>query len=145
MRGNAYTAALLDAIDRHGLRERVKFMGHQSPTEVMRALDVLVHPTGQESFGRIAVEAMAAGLPVVGANQGGVAEIVRDGETGFAITPGDCAAMARAMETLVRDANLRQTLGQRGRQIAEKEYSLTRSAAKIADCYSTAMQRPLGS
>ena len=93
---------------------RIKFLGVlPNPTDIMRSLDVLVHPCDIEPFGRIAIEAMAAGTPVVGPNVGGISETVVDGETGILVAPGALDAFANATEQLIRDPSLRAKNGQR--------------------------------
>ena len=74
---------------------------------------MLVHPADNESFGRVVVEAMAAGLPVVGVRGGGVGEIVSNGETGLLSTPDDPSALAENIDRLIADADLRARLGTR--------------------------------
>ena len=73
-----------------GSSDRFRFCGHVAdPARIMSEIDILVHPADNESFGRVAVEAMAAGLPVIGVRGGGIAEIVVDGETGLLAAPND--------------------------------------------------------
>ena len=72
-----------------------------------------MHPCDIEPFGRIAIEAMAAGTPVVGPNVGGISETVVDGETGILVAPGALDAFANATEQLIRDPSLRAKNGQR--------------------------------
>lgn len=98
--------------------------------------DIAVVPsTAPESFGLVAVEAMAAGLPVVASAQGGLVEIVRDGETGLLAPPGDAEALARALARLGRDAMLRERLGAAGSRYARDEFSLERHCEKFLSEY----------
>lgn len=114
------------------------------PARIMDEVDLLVHPADHESFGRVIVEAMAAGLPVIGVGAGGVAEIVRDGVTGVLVPPDDPVAMARAIEALARDPRRRAALGAAGRARAIDTYSLEACAAGVVRVYEAAMARPLG-
>jgi glycosyltransferase involved in cell wall biosynthesis len=124
---------------------RVAFPGFATnPVTIMRDIDVLVHPADQESFGRVVVEAMAAGVPVVGVRGGGVGDIVVDGETGLLAPPDDASALAACVSRLVEDAALRARLGDAGRRRAHDRYSLAACADKIAAVYERASQRPLG-
>jgi glycosyltransferase involved in cell wall biosynthesis len=111
---------------------------------IMSQIDVLVHPADNESFGRVVVEAMAAGLPVVGTRGGGVAEIVRHGQTGLLARPDDPADLATCIERLVRDAGERRALGRAGRERAISTYSLAACTAGILRVYEQAMRAPLG-
>lgn len=123
--GDPYLRDLRDLASRTGVEDRLDWVGHVGdPVEVMADLDVLVHPATAESFGRIAVEAMAAGRPVVGVDSGGLAEIVRTGETGYLAPPDDPAELARRAEDLVRDERLRISLGAAGRAAARADFSL---------------------
>jgi glycosyltransferase involved in cell wall biosynthesis len=67
---------------------------------------------------------MAAELPVVASAVGGVPELVRDGETGMLVTPGDPAALAAALAHLVADAGVRARLGRAGRERVQREFGL---------------------
>jgi glycosyltransferase involved in cell wall biosynthesis len=114
------------------------------PVEVMDQIDVLVHPADGESFGRIVVEGMAAGIPVVGVAGGGVGEIIVDGRSGLLSPVDDAAGLAANIEKVVRDPALRAALGQSGREHAQRCYSLEACAARMLEVYQKAMARPVG-
>ncbi len=142
--GNAYADALHAQIDRLGLRNRFAFPGFMSnPADIMSQIDILVHQADDESFGRVIVEAMAAGIPVVGVRGGGVGEIVIHNETGLLGPPNDATALAKGIDILARDADLRHRMGIAGRERAETTYSLESCAAGILKVYQAAMSRPL--
>lgn len=127
-----------------GLADRFVFEGHVADPELrLGGLDVLVQASEQESFGRVVVEAMAAGLPVVATRGGGSAEIVVDGVTGLLVPPDDPLAMARALERLAADPALRLALGAAGRERARSVYSLEACVAGVLRSYEAAMRRPL--
>jgi glycosyltransferase involved in cell wall biosynthesis len=143
--GDPYVDALHAQIARLGLGGRVEFPGFvDDPARIMSELDVLVHPADGESFGRIVVEAMAAGLPVVGVRGGGVAEIIADGRTGLVSRPDDAGDLAAQIERLARDPQLRSELGRAGRERAQAEYSIESCVARMLIVYSQALGRPLG-
>ncbi|HEV3259211.1 MAG TPA: glycosyltransferase family 4 protein, partial [Gemmataceae bacterium] len=104
-----------------------RFIGWQSQQDLphhLRAADMLAMPTiAQEALGRTAVEAMAAGRPVVASRLGGLPFTVADGATGLLCEPGDPADLARKIELLLDDAPLRERLGRAGRQRFEEHYS----------------------
>ncbi len=83
---------------------------------------VAVPSVWHEPFGLAAVEAMASARPVVASRSGGLADIVRDGETGLLSTPGDAKELAAHLSRLLDDAALRQRMGAEGRRVAEAEY-----------------------
>jgi glycosyltransferase involved in cell wall biosynthesis len=91
-----------------GIADHVWFAGFQrNPYRVMRAADVFALSSIFEGFGNVIVEAMAVGLPVVATDcPHGPAEIIRDGDTGVLVPPADPAAMAAALERVLRDAAL---------------------------------------
>lgn len=102
---------------------------------VMNALDLLVHPSDQESFGRVAVEAMAARKPVVAANSGGLREIVEGGVTGYRVRPNDPVAFGNAILRLADDGALRERLGRAGRARAEALFSLDTTVSAVERAY----------
>jgi glycosyltransferase involved in cell wall biosynthesis len=102
----------------------------------MRALDIVVHASTQpEPFGRVVVEAMACGRPVVVSRSGGVAELVRDDENALGFRPGDAAAMSGCIERLAGDAGLRRQLGIQARRWAEQRFDRSRLAEEIVPIY----------
>jgi len=105
----------------------------------MSELDVLVHTSDFESFGRVAVEAMAAGRPVVGMAGGGVREIVIDEVTGLLSPPGHAELLAANIRRLAEDRELRTRLGVNGRARAQSEYTVKQCAANIMRVYEDAL------
>ena len=100
-----------------GLGESVRFVGPQ-PQSVLplyyAAADVTVLPSYYESFGMVALEAMACGSPVIASRVGGLVTTVRDGVTGFLVPDGDVEALAERIDTLAGDPELRWRLGREG-------------------------------
>ena len=143
--GNAYTDKVHSRIARHNLAGRFVWPGFVAdPVQIMSEVDIVLHPADHESFGRVIVEAMAAGLPVVGVRGGGVGEIVEHGQTGLLAEPNDAAGLAAAVERLAGDAQLRQQFGAAGRRRAEEHYSQEACNRRILHVYSLAMVRRLG-
>ncbi|MEX2113431.1 MAG: glycosyltransferase family 4 protein [Pirellulales bacterium] len=143
--GNPYVDQLHARIAEAGLADRFAWPGFVSdPAEIMSQIDLLVHPADAESFGRIVVEAMAAGLPTIGVRGGGVAEIIDSGVTGLLAEPDDPIGLATAIEQLVRDPARRQAMGAAGRRRAGQRYSLAACATGVMRVYESALQRPVG-
>lgn len=119
------------------LEHVVQFVGYQSDIpRFMAALDVLAHASTQpEPFGRVLIEGMAAGLPVVATSAGGVPEIVIDGETGLLAPPGDPPALAAALARLLAAPALRTAMGQRGRARVHERFSIDSHVSAIEDVY----------
>jgi len=134
-------AALEAQRDRAGLRERVRFLGRREDKAcLLSACDAFVMPSRQEGLGVAALEALACGRPVVASRVGGLAESVRDGENGLLVTPDDSLALARAIERLQQDPELRARLGAAGpKRVAEGHL-----AEQMCDAYEALYRRVLG-
>ena len=101
-----------------------KFVGHQVGTDLARALasaDVFFNPSITETFGNVTLEAMACELPVVAATATGATTLVRDGQTGLLVEPGDADSYADALEIYARDPKLRKKHGAAGLAYAETQ------------------------
>jgi glycosyltransferase involved in cell wall biosynthesis len=139
---DAYSALLHDRVTQLGLDDRFEFRGFVGDTpSLMGSLDVLVHPCERESFGRVALEAMAAGRPVVGADGGGLATIVLPGVTGSLVPPDDPDALARAITELATDETRRAEWGAAGRDLARQRFSLDATVDGVVRAYHTAAAR----
>jgi len=102
---------------------------------LLYAADVLVHPSLSEGLSNIVLEAMAAGLPVIGTRTGGLEEQVVDGATGMLVPPRDADVLAKALVTLLRDEGRRTRMGSAGRIRAESRYSLPSVVDAYEDLY----------
>ena len=104
-----------------GLGDLVIFVGSRAQEELpyyYSASEVCIMPSLYESFGMVALEAMACGTPVIASNVGGLTYTVRDGETGFLVPEKDPKALAEKLQLLLSDACLRQRFGHRAVQVA---------------------------
>jgi glycosyltransferase involved in cell wall biosynthesis len=129
--------ARLEAVAaRLGLGDRLTFAGHREDIPgVMRAFDLFVLPSLYEPFGRVLIEAMGASKAVVASRAGGVPEIVKDGETGLLVEPGDPPALARAIEAVLDDPALRERLAAAGRARVEACFSLEATVRGVEEAY----------
>ncbi len=120
-----------------GLGERIGFTGFvEEPARAMRALDVIVHAsTSPEPFGRVIAEAMASQRAVVVSRAGGAAELIKDEETALAFTPGDHVALARQLERLAAEPEMRARLARNGRLSALERFDRRRAVAEIIQVY----------
>lgn len=108
------------------ISEKVTFTGsvaHGDLDAHYTGADILANPSLSEAFGITLIEAMAHGLPVIATRAGGMAEIVRDGETGLVVEPGDIEGLADAIVRLLSDAQLRCRLGDEGKAAVAKHYT----------------------
>lgn len=97
-----------------GLKGRVLFLGKQNNlTELYAISDMKLLLSEKESFGLVALEAMACGVPCVGTNAGGIPEVITDGENGFVRPIGDVDAISEAAIRLLSDADLYKQIKQR--------------------------------
>jgi len=103
------------------------------------AAEVLVMPSLYESFGMVALEAMACGTPVIASQVGGLAYLVRDGETGYTIPDNDPEALCEKLTLLLGNPDLRSTMGLRAVTHAQ-DYAWERIAAQIVDVYKELMK-----
>jgi starch synthase len=112
--------------------------GMLAKTEVIQILThatVFVCPSLYEPLGIVNLEAMACGTAVVGSRVGGIPEVVADGQTGLLVPPGDPAALASAVNALLRDQARAAEMGQLGRRRAAAEFSWASIAAQTAALY----------
>lgn len=109
------------------LEGAVHWLGLRSDVpDLLAASDAFVLPSRWEGSPNVVLEAVAAGVPVTATDVGGVRELVEDGGSGFVVRPGDAAALAAAMERLMRLApQARQQMGQRGRQSVRRRHDAT--------------------
>ncbi len=135
--GAAYHGRLKERIRELELNESISVTGfRRDVADVISALDVVVHTSVRpEPFGRVILEGMLLGKPVVASAAGGVPELIRDGDTGFLTPPGDAAALAARLVPLLQDAGLRQQVGARAQRWARAAFSLPRHVAAMAAIY----------
>lgn len=114
--GLGYEELLRRRVANSSLRDRVKFVGFRNDVPgILCLLDMLVQPNrGPEGLGRSVLEAMACGVPVIGVNKWGPAELIQDGQTGLLFSPLDTGQLTDRMLTLGKNGSLRKIMGKRG-------------------------------
>ncbi len=120
-----------------GLDDLVTFLGKRSQDTLpyyYSAADAVVVPSHYESFGMVALEAMACGVPVVASQVGGLAFLVQDGETGYTVPADDPQALADHLAVLLQYPDLRARLGRNAAELA-KEYAWEKIADRMIDVY----------
>lgn len=118
--GGSERQALEQLANQLDIAPRVRFCGavpHEQVPKILRKLDIFCVPSvsDSESFGVAAVEALACGVPVVAGAVDGFKEVLRDGETGFLVPPGDAESLAERLVQLAHAPSLRQEMGRAGR------------------------------
>ena len=126
-----------------GLQTRLGFTGFvDKPSSALRALDIVVHAsTRPEPFGRVIVEAMACGKPVITTAVGGAAELVTIGQDALDFRMGDPAHLAERIRELARDPKLRERLGSAGRKTALARFDRARLGKQLAAAYRQVLGR----
>ncbi len=131
-----YEQKILKLINSYNLQDSFKLIGYRDDvSDIMSALDLLVLPSHSEAFGRVLVEAMAAGKPVIGTTVGGIPEIIEDGVTGLLVPPGSPDNLAQAIIKVLQDLDLARRLGAAGRQRAKTRFSPKRYVAEVQKIY----------
>jgi glycosyltransferase involved in cell wall biosynthesis len=119
-----------------GIAEQVHFPGYRAHLlPVYGSFDLFVLSSRREGLPNSILEAMAVGLPVVTTDVAGTSELVLHGHTGYVVPQGDVDRLAHAMVTLVADKQLRQRMGQAGRERIEREFSFTHRLQRIEELY----------
>jgi glycosyltransferase involved in cell wall biosynthesis len=124
-----------------GLTGCVTFLGWQNDLmPVLKRWQIFVVPSLQEGFGIAALEAMAAGLPVVASAVGGLPELIAHGRTGWLVPPGDSTALANRLRELVSNPALGMEMGVAGATRAYDSFSSDRMVAAISGIYDRVME-----
>jgi glycosyltransferase involved in cell wall biosynthesis len=119
-----------------GVAASVHFLGFvEDPAAVLRGADVFVSSSWAESFPYVVLDAMALGRPIVATRVGGVAEAVRDGESGLLVEPRDAGALAQALIRLVSEPARADELGARARSQVRARFSLERMLEGLTSVY----------
>ncbi|MEM2169185.1 MAG: glycosyltransferase family 4 protein, partial [Candidatus Bathyarchaeia archaeon] len=96
--------------------------------------DVFLMPSRKyEGIPRVVLEAMAAGKPVIASDVGGVKDVIKEGQTGLLFKPGDAEELYSKLLNLLRDDEMRKTIGKAAREFVVAEHSVNHVAAKLAD------------
>ncbi len=118
-------AALRQLCERCSVTERVHFLGfRRNVYDYIAHCDTLLMPSLHEGLPYTLLEAMALGTPIIASRIGGLAEVLSDNDTGILITPGDSAALAKAIVTLRSNPELRQRLRQNAQRLQRAKYSV---------------------
>jgi glycosyltransferase involved in cell wall biosynthesis len=142
-----YAAGLKAQVRQLGLDERIQFVGAMSQAELaiwMRRAYMFVLPSKSEGLGRVVIEAMAAHLPVVGTDVGGIPDIVENGITGSLVPPGDESALAAQLSWMLAHPDRARQMGCRAHAFAEQFFSTevyTRSYRQILETAAALLAR----
>ncbi|HUU68797.1 MAG TPA: glycosyltransferase [Planctomycetota bacterium] len=131
-----YEVDLREAASSLGLDNQIIFTGFRADVlHVMAAMDVLVCAADEEALGRVVLEAMALGKPVVATRAGGIVETVVDGVTGFLVPPRDPASLASAISACLTDLDAARRMGLKGQERVRAFYSIHQNADRVQRLY----------
>ena len=136
--GNGESDRLQATIKSLELNDSVNFLGWISEKQrdkLLRETDIFVLPSYGEGMPMSILEAMSYSVPVVSTKVGGIPELVRDGETGFLVEPGDLDALYRKLKCLIQDKELREKFGEKARQFVAAKYNLKFITQQIEQIY----------
>jgi glycosyltransferase involved in cell wall biosynthesis len=141
--GGSYRSALQAQARELHVEENVLFTGFRTDIpRLMAAFDVFAHPSWEEPFGMVFLEAMAMRKPVVAWASGGAPEVILNGQTGLLAERGSVDSLAEALLTLLTDEPLRRRLGEAGRRRVETVFTPANMCRDTLNAYRTVLQRP---
>lgn len=131
-----YHDALVSLVDEMGLAERVRFTGlRQDVPDLLAEADLFVLPTLTEALPTVLAEAMAARIPIVVCEVGGVPEMVTNGKNGLLVPPADPDSLAQACISLLSDEGLQHNLTVNGWQMVNQSFSIERQVKNLEQLY----------
>jgi glycosyltransferase involved in cell wall biosynthesis len=119
-----------------GVADAIHFLGpSQRPLQLLRAMDVFVHPSWAESFPYVILEAMSLALPIVASDVGGISEALVDGDSGLLVAPRDERALARSLVSLLDDPARSRGLGAQALRRVALRFTQTEMVERLAALY----------
>jgi len=132
-----YKAELETLIEQYGLAKHVRFIGWRvDALDIVSLMDIVIHPSLAEGFGRAVLESMALGKPVIASAVGGLREAIQDGQNGYLVGPGDVDAIALRWRELLSSPELRQRLGKDAQRTVVKDYLIDDKVARLSEIWS---------
>lgn len=126
---------------RKGLSEKVLFTGFQADVApIIATFDLSVLPSFFEGMGRVLLEAMAMGVPVIGSDVGGIPDLIRHGREGLLVPPGDAAALAEAIAKVVKNPQSAEKMGRAGTKRVSEKFSARKMVQDIEQVYLDALK-----
>ncbi|MFH1867925.1 MAG: glycosyltransferase family 4 protein [Candidatus Omnitrophota bacterium] len=133
---NNYLKALKKQVHALGVEDKVIFHAACEDTSIpLSVIDIFCLPTLQEGLGLSILEAMAAGIPVVASNVGGIYTLIKHKENGFLVPPADEDALAEAISVILSDSSLSETMGKHSRNLAVENFTLEMMTDKVLGVY----------
>lgn len=134
--GSGRRMVLEQLAEKLGITRYTRFLGHRSDIpDIIRQLHLLVVPSQFEPFGRVVIEAMACGRPVIGSRDGGIPEIIDDGKTGSLVEVGDFAGFSRAALDLINNRERWENMSRNSAEAVQRRFSIHAHTKIILDIY----------
>lgn len=130
----------------HSIGERLIFTGYQKQVaDYMNVMDIVIHASvDPEPFGRVLIEAMALGKPVIGSRAGAVPEILNEPDCGLTFPPGDDASLADCIDLLLAQDGTRVTMGEAGRRRVREDFAIERNVRDTERIYVDVLEKGRG-
>ncbi len=127
-----------------GVRKNIIFTGWRKDViEILNLFDILVLPSLNEGMGKVLIEGMALGKPIVASSVGGIIDLVENGDNGILVPPKDSDALEEAILKLIRNKSLAQKLGKNGKAKVYPEYDTFVMVRQIEDLYEDMLSKSL--
>jgi glycosyltransferase involved in cell wall biosynthesis len=131
-----YKDRLLEIINKYNISKNITFTGWRPDAlQIVSVMDILIHPSLHEGFGRAVLEGMALGRPVIATKVGGLREIVRDGENGYLVDTEDAEAIAQKLKILIGDKDLRDKFGKAAKETVFADYRIQDKVLRLQDIW----------
>ena len=134
--GHDKDGVLAECVSRAASRHRIKLTGPVSqPWGLMKTFDCLVIPSLQEAMGRVTLEALACGVPLIATDVGGLPEVIEDGHNGLLVPSQNPERLAEAMAVMLGDENLRERFRENGRRVLREKFDLDQTRDRLLALY----------
>ncbi len=131
-----FVTRLEQQVERNGLTDRIHWLGYMNDVPaVLAQADLLIHPARQEPFGRVLLEAAAAGVAILATDVGGTAEMLTHKESAWLVPARDAEALGSACQMLLADARLRQRLGDQAARQVSRLFPVETAAQALAQVW----------
>ncbi|WP_454193073.1 glycosyltransferase family 4 protein [Paenibacillus sp. Marseille-Q7038] len=138
-----YLGSLQEKVTALGLEDKVKFTGFREDVlEICCAADLLLLCSDHEPFGRVIIEAMSQGTPVIGTRGGGVPEIIEHGMSGFIYEIGNTDELTHYIRQVLDDQGIWSSFSHNGQERAKEMFSITQTSQKVERIYKKLLTRP---
>ena len=134
---NPYYSGLKNKIKTLRLTDSVRFLGRKNPEEIYNTIDILFHPCDKEGFGRIFIEAMGKGIPVVAVHGGGADELIEDSRTGFKVSRDSPEDAVDKIIKLINNTSKYNQISQNSFEYSSTQFKSSEMWGKIRSCYDT--------